>query len=759
MKRLLPLILAACAGTSDKAAEPTDADDATPCGEALCISTSADTFEEGTLVLTSLTQACFWGSGFGSNPPPRIIVDGAVLGLGGGNGGTCLSAADLPVHLPSGELWVEQGTDEDGDGEPDPGSVVASNHLPLITPPWLTGADRTEATSGEPVVLGVENLSDAVPWTVYGARGCGVDVLASTADTITITPLWDSREDLCPLWIETGWATGMSNASIPDEAPVLEVLPRLDLSCHAAPGEACTIHGVGFGTPDADPGLATAWAAGQDATLTLDGTLYAPGPGDGWGPNGVGFTMPALPAGAHRVVLTTAYGRTVEADVTTLRWTRKSLVAPAPGHSYDHEGALFAVAVGFTVPPFGALETRQVAFAPAEFGGNTHVVTGIPHPELPFAATSHTMGVVWEWDACTRGRGTGVRDALDLAHADPHFIIAGRSRGPAQVVDWDGLPARTCELSDDIGVTGEEAPGRWSAFSAEVTGSLRTVVAGLARFDFGVDPPVPDPLGRPGREVPILAVRDDLAGTTELFLAYGPPSDSLFGPLEGRATLHEAGEVLYLAGGEPGFDGVLHEVQWTSERTIPTPIPVGPDQLPAFTGSPDGRLWSLALDDDGTAAIWSWDPEDSVWSYQCAVPEDVLGASTAALAVDPLAHTVADLAVLDGTPVLAVYREVPTGVRLVVVAWDGADWVDVGEPITGLRVESFHCFEHAGPETVEADCPAGTGRLPVSGWRTFEDVPSEARLLATDDALYVRYMSDEGASRKAWVASWFDPLF
>ncbi|MCB9694395.1 MAG: hypothetical protein H6736_21505 [Alphaproteobacteria bacterium] len=763
MKSLL-MLLAAC-GPPEPSETPIPTVPSA-CATPICISVSPDGQETGTLIASTEVRVCFWSTGLATQPPARVVVDGVELGVSAEDGAsTCIGAGDLPERLPSGEIWVEQGTDLDGDGADDPGSTQRSNRLPIVTPPWVEAITPEEAVSGEEVTVTLANVPTAVSWEITASPMGTVDVLTRTPQVATVTPLWDSRGNACAIDVTAGRVETGAPAAVPRaESPVLHVGARLDHPCNAAPGAPCDLVGVGFGTPDGEPTLQNPWTTGQPATLAIDGVDVPPGPGSVWSPNTVRFVMPDLDAGPHVATLTTATGEVLTTEVTTLTWTRHALVPPTPGWSYDHEGAMFAATVGFTVPPFGALETRQVAFVPSIYGNNLHTVFGVPHPDLPFAAPSHTIPTVWQWDACTRPRATGIRDAVALATADPHFVIAGRIRGLPVTVDWDGLPSRTCEALDpdpDLGgmnieTVGEDAPGRWPAWSEDRHTGDRAVVAGLARFDFGVDPPIPDPQGRPGREVPILALRDDLAGTTEMFVASGAPLTPLYtGPLTGRGTLHEAGEVLYLAGGEHGFDGLIHALRWDGHSPVAPPVAgVSPGQLPAFTGSADGRLWSLVVGADGVVSLHVYDPVADLWSLHSTVPEAVVGAPATALAVDPSAHAVADVAVVGDTPALAVLRDVPTGVRLVVVAWDGDSWEDVGEPINGLREEPEVCVAHASDDLPpDPACPVGLARIATSGLRAFEDVPSEVRLLATDDGLYVRYLTDDAAGTHAWVAA------
>ncbi|MCB9673377.1 MAG: hypothetical protein H6734_28195, partial [Alphaproteobacteria bacterium] len=238
-----------------------------------------------------------------------------------------------------------------------------------------------------------------------------------------------------------------------------------------------------------------------------------------------------------------------------------------------------------------------------------------------------------------------------------------------------------------------------------------------------------------------------------------PPTPLYAAPLDGRGTLHEAGELVYLAGGEPGFDGILHELGWSSERTIELPLPgLTPDRMPAFSGSTDGRLWSLVIEPTGVASVRVWDPVASAWSLHSVVPPDIVGADEATLAVDPTVHAVNDLAIYGSSPVLATYRTVPTGVRLVVVAWDGSGWVDVGEPLNGLREETEACLPHeTGNVPPHPACERGEGRYAVLGLREVEDVPASARLLTTDDAIYVRYDTDDGLTLRSQVAGFHLP--
>lgn len=706
---------------------------AAPCAEPICISTRADRHETSTLIATSGTPAVFHVSGLGTQGgAARVVIDGVhVLDLDK-DGEAFVRAPDVPARTPSGELWVEQG-----------GRV--SNRLPIITPAWVTSVSSEHARSGEEVTVVIANAPPVgVDWRVVSGSGCSLQQIAKSGDTATVTALWDSDGTRCALGVEIGLPD--TSSFIDPGAPGFTLVPTLTASCHGLPGEACRLVGTAFGVP-----RTAGWTDDSVGVVTLDGIAIALGGGRVWSANTIQFPIPELAPGEKPLVVTRSDGLAVEGTITVLGWQRvggPDLTTRVP---LDHEGTMTDVTVGF-LGPGNAFVTTEVLLSLQHHGSHTELVP-FPNPELPSGRyAGGRVDRIRDYDICSRPRATAIPPNLDRVAGAPAVLVAARRRGAAEDVDWDGLASRPCEPGESVLLDAEALPGSWPAFSIELEAAggeqaPRVLEAGLARFSFASDPPIPDPAGRPGRWVPVLGIRDDRARTTALHLVYSDtPEPLLAAPLEGRGTLHEAGERIYLAGGEPGFDGFIHEVRWRQSSRVEPPVPgLSPSAMPVFSGDPRGRLWVLAMEGGG-AVLHVYEPGGASWSRVAEVPEELaVGAS--------------DLAVLGETPFLAGHRDVgldddsASDRELLVHAFVDGGWRLVHEPVARFRVQSHVCVGRASTEVPpDPDCGRGLARVHLDALQPTPGAAAEGRLWATTEDLYVRYRVRHGDARFAYVA-------
>ena len=726
------------------------------CGSPLCIAPADAEVIGEYLIDEGPNSACIAVTGFNYTVPARLMLDGEEILVERADSLGCLGGT-LPEHTPGGEVWVVQGIDADGDGVEDPGTAVESNRLQLVTQPWITGASATEVEVGEELTLTAENLPpDDVPLSGASTRFCQFEMGEPVGNEVTVAVLGDSLGVECGFGLVAGnrGVTNPRNVEDPDVSVTL--LPSLDGTCATRPGLPCAVYGRGFGADIAgfEPGA---------RSIEVDGVVV-PHDASEWTPVSVTFNPPEdLEPGSYPFKLVREDGREVSGELTILGWGRAPVDSRALGFPTDHEGFMADVPVAFIDEGAGgAIDYRREFFVGHGFGFQGW---GPPNPDAttaqhPFLGSSigslQPEALPWNFDyPCDRSRFTIIPPVGSFLD-DPHiFVMAGARQGHCA---WDQAPAFPIE----IGVY--QSPGtplfEQNAELLQYEEGRRVALGGIARFVFDSQPPRPDPDGRPGRLVPIVAINDLDAETTQLLRVYdGAVTPQVEEPFAGVGTLHEAGETIYLAGGDDGFTGSIYEITWTENRQVPLPIEgLDAARMPHFAGDADGSLWVTVVTEAGAVEIHRWDPAAAEWALEYEVPSDVPGADRPGLGGSPEGLGWFDMAAFDGVPVVAVpVREgASVDVSLYAPNADGT-WSAVYEEIALWEWDGRPCGSYVAIDDPRStpECPPNRRDIAAASWRRMEGQVRTVQLWSAADAVWVRYdRTDEvdASGHADWVA-------
>ncbi len=708
------------------------------CDAPPCISVEGEGSTPGLLVDEGPNSACFRGSGFHNFTSPRVIVDGVEIMVAGGNNLTCLGGL-LPEGLHNGDLWLVQAEDADGDGAPDPGSDIESNRLRLVTRPWITGVTPSEVRVGEPITISAENLPPAaVRLNVAHSAACVMVADEPAGGTLTVTPTSDTLAQACSFELTVGDRWANNPRATGDNEFRVTILPTATPGCANRAGLPCTILGTGLG---ADTG-----GAGPAArTVLVDGEAVD----HQWSATSVTFTIPEdMEPGVYPVRMIREDGHVVESELRVMGWGRQSIRQEMLGFTAGHTGTLSDLPVSFIADDgSNALMQRNEFYVGYGFGveGWGPVNPSSTDPLRPFYPGTYIgpefSSVPWTHDIeCGRYRTMLLPPVQDLIDGPPLLAVAGPRRGHC---GWEDVAP---EFPIEIGVYHSDGAPLFDRFSELLSFPLgdRYGTAGMARFVFDSQPPRPDPEGRPGRYVPIVAIANVDEQTTELFRLYGAEliahNDE---PYAGIGTLHEAGEYLYLAGGEDGFTGTMYEVGWSESREIPPPIDgLPPERMPHFAGGRDGTLWVVVVRESGAVEIHRWFPDRSEWVFSWTVPNTVPGADRPGLGDNPAALGFFDMAVFEGRPVIATAVRAGASLDAALYATDpDGGWYPLYEEIALWEWEDRPCggWVPAGDPRSTPSCPPNQHEIYAPRWRRMEGVVESLRLWSAEDAVWVRY--------------------
>ncbi len=636
-----------------------------------------------------------------------------------------------PARTPDGELWITYGE-------------LTSNRLPYFVSAWVDTVEPEVLTPGEPATLtGVNFGSDP---QLAGGLGGVIDSATDTQIVFRLSPNTGTNGQLSVAKPLPG-GTLLGN-----EQSFLEpgVAPIVTSSCAAPEGERCVLKGGGFGF-----GLGSGTLeVGGVAVTDFDGA-------SAWSPTEVRFLFPDTVApGVHTAVLTTADGHAVSFEVTKLGWTRQEVGWLARfddvGGTLLAEGTALAYADRLTVfhqgvsgNPNGSGGSNLFTAGVARVSlGDLNVPAGPPRPLVPLP-----------WPSGPGFLGSGSRQG-DASCGTPRLGVYGNyavfawADGETFFVDDPHVPGRQCAASERV---------------VNVDMSNATNGYNILRIPVASGWAVPGGVVTAADRAFVLVV-DWIGGTTHPYMAAisTPPVLAATGHVfDSRGTAYQASpSTFYLAGGEPGWDGRMWEIdveqgvnQGAFPALTPTEIPSPivttdalADRLLAFTGTSDGELVALVVQDDASQQLHVWDPVADVWSPWVVAP---MG-------------EIADIAVHEGVPHVLLYQAGRSG--LGVWWWDDSagEWAPLGEELTGWWGQWTVCegpYAEPGPTGGEGSCTLEEVPRDLKTWRERPADAGRARLQAVEDYGLIAtfdawvtddvYAGDLGDDRQ-YVAVWRD---
>lgn len=645
---------AADTGTADSSTDLPPDGPYTQCGGAVCISSSAEGYSEDPVRAATVENpelaalpVCVYSRGL--TGAAEVYASGTLMVASRAGDRLCFQPTDLADRTPDSEVWIVLGEDADNDSAIDPGTGVESNHLPLVTPPWIDSLSAASTTPGEELVVTGGNFGNGSELIASGAgSGCLPVVVDTTATTATVVLEGVSGESACSVRLEKR-ATGQQYSGTLD----FDLEPAVWRGCINYAGGVCGIAGAGFGFVNGPRDhTRTTWDDDAPVSVTIGGVDAERVSDSSWTPGFIEVNLPdSLGPGIHDVDIETAWGHTVTATAEVLSWGQVHL--DRDSFDQDHEGTMSAFMSEIVV----AQDQGVASFA--ELTGFT---AGRPQFNGVVAGDSSLPGI--QFDPCTRPRVMAV--AFRESVGDPTPTIQIGRRGGAGTDDGTG---RDCTFWDDphmasIGFSAEVPGGGGGSGQIQTPSGTVPFVAGAARYLFdvvwGLDHP--DPPARVN-SIPVVAIYDASTDSTELLQTYGGTIEPLLdAPLAGRGTLHEAGNTIYFAGGEADWSGDIYEIPWREAAVVPMPVDgLDPERVPIFSASPDGDLWAIAVLEDGTIALHRWAGNGGPWSHVTDIPSGTPGTNAAGLADNPERLGVNDLAIYHGRPVIAAHERSDAG--------------------------------------------------------------------------------------------------
>lgn len=615
-----------------------------------------------------------------------------------------------------------------------------TNRIDAISQGWIDSITPAGAQPGDTITIhggnfGRRQYPAGYGWLLEGNDALEVVRWSNTEIDARILAHSPNTQNLLIQKIDMAPSARRRPGEVEDPSgATYDVRPKIRSSCGASPGVRCMVVGGALGTLD----------------LRIDDVPVVDFSGMA---TQIHFPLPALTAGPHTLEVTAPHGLSDTVEINVLGWTRATVTHLTTSTflgTVDAEGTMHTTPQGGVVVAIegaAVMEGADGTFSEISYGvgprgfGPLNPAGGMPGNPFSHLNPSHNADGRTPSVQCERPR---------VAASATTYAFAARMGGPAVTDGSDGLPPRVCDF---------KAP-------YEIVGSHQTI--GEASGYRGL---VPAPSGNVGGTAGLvhvdgwtwLAVRNDTDQQTELYRHYGGGSDAFgreIAALPGRGALHSADKQVWLAGGEPGFDGIVHRF-WLVEEQVGEPrvlyheqvdevleVGIPASRQPLFAGADDGSLYAGYVSATGTFEIARRPPTvDAAWQGVASVPDTVIGVpSPATLMIDPGALEIVDMEVVNGRVYLLSQHDGGTGTQLRVYHQTAAGFVQTHEEIASWWPLPRECVGPYADATDECGSESGIGGCAidecsrqVNSWAARPGAANRARMHAAEGALWVLY--------------------